>query len=412
MQGGGPQGTRADETDPSVVFQRHMDASNQIDPGRDLDLVIWPEDVVDVATLSGSAEDRQLRNLARRLHTTLIVGVVEDEGTDAFHNWAVVYGPAGDEIDRYEKVERVPFGEWVPMRSIIEPLSGGSVPDRDALIGQEPAVVHTEHGTLGVMISWEVFFGERARDATTHGAEVLINPTNGSSFEGTQVQTQQVASSRMRAIENGRWVTQVAPTGFTAVVTPEGEVLQRTGVSEQRVLYDTIGLRTGETIYARLGDDLALVYAAIVLGARLGARPALGRGQRRALRRRHGVGGSIGLQGRLEQTESSQPGQAVDPTVDPVGHGPPVRPTEQRRHQVTGLLFGHGLRTHRVPQGAQGEARGALCCTVRQLLDRGLAVEVDVAPLLLHDPAEQLARVRDDRPRRPVGRSRPESSTR
>ncbi len=265
VQGGGPQGTRADETDPSVVFQRHIDASNQIDSGHDLDLVIWPEDVVDVATLRGSAEDRQLRNLARRLHTTLIVGVVEDEGADAFHNWAVVYDPAGDELDRYEKVERVPFGEWVPMRSIIEPLSGGSVPDRDALIGQEPAVVHTEHGTLGVMISWEVFFGERARDAATHGAEVLLNPTNGSSFEGTQVQTQQVASSRMRAIENGRWVTQVAPTGFSAVVTPDGDVRQRTAVSEQRVLYDTIELRTGETIYARLGDDLALVYAAACL---------------------------------------------------------------------------------------------------------------------------------------------------
>ena len=64
-------------------------------------------------------------------------------------------------------------------------------------------------------ISWEIFFGDRVREGVERGGEVVLNPTNGSSFTGTLVQTQQVASSRMRAIEWGRWVLQVAPTGFT-----------------------------------------------------------------------------------------------------------------------------------------------------------------------------------------------------
>ena len=88
-----------------------------------------------------------------------------------------------------------------------------------------------------------------------------MNPTNGASFTGTQVQTQQVANSQMRAIENGRWVTQIAPTGFSAVIDPDGDVLQRTAVSERRVLYDTVELRTGKTIYVRVGDYLALAAA-------------------------------------------------------------------------------------------------------------------------------------------------------
>lgn len=265
VQGGGPQGTRASETEPGIVLERHLDATEDIDPIAGIDLLLWPEDVVDVETLTGSPEERQLQALARELDATFVAGVVEDEGTDRFENWAVVYGPDGREVDRYEKVERVPFGEWVPLRGLLESIAGDALPDRDADVGTEPAVVDTPVGRLGVSISWEIFFGERAREAVNHGGRVIVNPTNGASFRGTQVQTQQVANSRMRAIENGRWVAQIAPTGFTAVITPEGDVRQRTDVSETEVVYDTIEMRTGRTLYTRVGDGLALAFAAACL---------------------------------------------------------------------------------------------------------------------------------------------------
>lgn len=272
VQGGGPQGTRAATTEPGIVLERHLAASAELDPDLvtgdgDLDLLLWPEDVVDVVDLTGSPEERRLVALAREADATFVAGVIEDEGDDAFRNWAVAYAPDGTEVDRYEKVERVPFGEWVPFRSFLESLAGDALPARDARIGQTPAVLDTPAGTIGVSISWEIFFGERARDAASSGGQVLLNPTNGASFDGTQVQTQQVASSRMRAIETGRWVAQIAPTGFSAVVTPDGEVLQRTGVSERAILYDTVGLRTGETLYVRWGDALALLLAVGCLAA-------------------------------------------------------------------------------------------------------------------------------------------------
>ena len=64
-----------------------------------------------------------------------------------------------------------------------------------------------------------------ARKVLTDGAELLVNPTNGSSYWLTQVQTQQVASNRLRALETDRWLLQAAPTGFSAIYSPDGEVL-------------------------------------------------------------------------------------------------------------------------------------------------------------------------------------------
>ena len=99
-----------------------------------------------------------------------------------------------------------------------------------------------------------MFFGGRAREGVKAGGELIINPTNGASYTGTILQTQQVASSRLRAIETGRWVVQAAPTGFSEFVTPDGDVIDRTAVSEQAVIRHVVELRTGRTWYVTLGD--------------------------------------------------------------------------------------------------------------------------------------------------------------
>jgi apolipoprotein N-acyltransferase len=128
-------------------------------------------------------------------------------------------------------------------------------------------------GRTSVAISWEVFFSDRVREGVRDGGRIVLNPTNGSSFTGTIVQTQQVASSRLRAIESGRWVLQVAPTGFSAVVDDHGRVLARTAVSERRVLQQRVRLREGLTWFATVGLAPALGLAAMsLLAARLWSR--------------------------------------------------------------------------------------------------------------------------------------------
>ena len=157
----------------------------------------------------------------------------------------------------------MPFGEYVPLRGLLEKVASG-LPGRDAIAGDNPAVLDTPVGRVGVVISWEVFFDTRARDAIGHGGRVLLNPTNGSSYWLTQVQSQQIASSRLRAMETGRWVLQAAPTGFSAIVTPSGDVVDRTGISERRVLHGTIGVREGQTWATRVGDRPMLLLALVL----------------------------------------------------------------------------------------------------------------------------------------------------
>ena len=285
VQGGGPQHTRAADTDNWLVFQREVKATETIKGP--VDLVLWPEDVVGLeGTLEQNPNYRnEIVRLARQLHTTLVVGVTEDISPTRFRNASVVFNPDGTEGDRYDKVRRVPFGEYVPFRSLVEKLAPGSgLPDRDAIAGTRPAVVHTRVGTMGVVISWEVFFPDRARDAISHGGEVLLNPTNGSSYWLNILQSQQVASSRLRAIETGRWTLQAAPTGFSAIVTPTGHVTQRTGISQARVLTQTIERRQGQTWATDVGAWPALVASVLAV--------ALAWTVERRTRRRHPHPGS------------------------------------------------------------------------------------------------------------------------
>ena len=215
---------------------------------------------------------------------------------DGFRNAALVIDADGEFTDRFEKVRRVPFGEYVPFRSTLSRFAGDALPARDAIVGEGPATVETDVGTFGVVISWEVFFANRARDAIRNGGEVLLNPTNGSSYWLTIVQTQQVASSRLRAMETGRWVLQAAPTGLTAIITPDGEVLDRTAVSERAVVQGTVETRAGLTIYTRVGDWPMLVLAlGLVLGAWLvfGRSSASGQGNRPQTSSRTVVGPSL-----------------------------------------------------------------------------------------------------------------------
>lgn len=266
VQGGGPQRTRASGTDFRVVMQRHLDATATI--AGPVDLIVWPENVVNVdGRFVDSPQRHELTELARDRQAWFVPGVVEDGEPGEFFNFSVAISPDGEVVDRYDKVRRVPFGEYVPLRSLFEPVAGGILPSNDARAGAGPAVLDTGVGRLGVLISWEIFFEDRARDAIGNGGTVLLNPTNGSSYWLTIVQTQQVASSRLRAIETGRWVVQAAPTGFSAFVSPDGDVPARTGVSEQAVLVADIAAREGRTWALRVGPWPLLALAALAVVA-------------------------------------------------------------------------------------------------------------------------------------------------
>lgn len=283
VQGGGPQGTRAINSDPREVVDRHLAATRTIRPGA-ADLVVWPENVIDVVSLAGSRELGEVTAEAARIGAPIAVGITEDAPDDQFINAQAVITEDGQVVSRYEKAHRVPFGEYMPFRGLLRALGAPTdlVP-RDAVAGTGPAYLDIPIGSVEVraatVISWEVFFGNRAADGIDHGGTFFLNPTNGSSYTGTILQSQQIASSRLRAIENGRWVVQVSPTGFSAFVSPDGEALDRTSISKPtrpvlgqpqytgEVITRTISLKSGRTWYSRLGDTPFVVLTLAVFVA-------------------------------------------------------------------------------------------------------------------------------------------------
>ncbi|MDP6146145.1 MAG: apolipoprotein N-acyltransferase [Acidimicrobiales bacterium] len=269
VQGGGEQGTQAINTDEREVFERHLLASSEING--DPDLVLWPEDVVNVRQrFVDSPEFPELQELARNLNSWVVAGIFERISDTSNANASIVFGPDGEMYGRYDKVRLVPFGEYVPLRGLIEPFAPDYLPVRDTQPGSgEPNLLIPMKETevnAGISISWEIFFEDRARQAVRNGGQILLNPTNGSSYWLRILQTQQVASSQLRAIENGRWVLQAAPTGFSAIVNPDGKVTQRTSISETNVLQGKVELRDGKTIATRAGPTPVIIGAILALG--------------------------------------------------------------------------------------------------------------------------------------------------
>ena len=247
VQGGGPQNTRAANTSSREVFVRHLEASQGVQGP--VDFVLWPENVVHTrGPLVDTPVYDELVEMAQDLDAPIIAGIVEtfsDEGF--FLNASMTINPDGTNSGRYDKLRRVPFGEFVPFRGLIERIAPDFLPTNDAKPGTGPAIIETGVGTAAISISWEVFHDDRTYDGMSNGGLIQLNPTNGSSFWLTIVQTQQIASSQLRAIESGRWVLQAAPTGFSAIIKPDGTIVDRTGISEARVLQGEVELREGNT---------------------------------------------------------------------------------------------------------------------------------------------------------------------
>ena len=281
VQGGGRRGFHdGHRVPPSVVLAAQFAATRLMqreDGGHAPALVLWPEDVVALDTLlADSPEQQVLADLARSLHTTLVVGVTETVSSTHFLNEVVAFGPSGRVVSHYEKVHRVPFGEYVPYRSFFAHFANLSAVPLNAVPGHGSGLLPTPAAPLATMISFEVFFADRGRSAVRAGGRLLIVPTNTSSYATGQVPTQEIAASEVQAVEQGRDLVQAAPTGYSAAVTNRGRLLERSVLGARQVVFADLALRRGWTLYVRFGSApvLALSGIALVAGWLAGRRRA------------------------------------------------------------------------------------------------------------------------------------------
>jgi apolipoprotein N-acyltransferase len=269
VQGGGQRGLSKQEVAPSSVFAAQLAATLAVATAHpEPNLVLWPEDVVALGRpLAGSPQAALLSRLARQLHTTLLVGVTEPASTTSFRNEVVAWGPGGHIVGIFEKVHRVPFGEYVPLRSLFSHFADLSGVPLDAVPGHGTGLMRTPAAPLGLLVSFEIFYAGRSHESVRAGAQLLAVPTNTSSYSTSQVPTQEVAAAIVQAVETGRDLVQAAPTGFSAVVTQRGVVLQRSALAQRKVLLATVALRGGFTPYDHWGDLPVLLLAASALVA-------------------------------------------------------------------------------------------------------------------------------------------------
>jgi apolipoprotein N-acyltransferase len=262
VQGGGPRGTRAISTDPQVVFDRHLNESANV--GDPVDLIVWPEGVLQAQDPDTyKADAAQLARLATVHHATVVSGAEQQVGASHYLTDVLAWNSSGQVVGRYVKNHLVPFGEYVPYRSLIERLFNVADVPYDAIPGHSPGFLRTPAGPLAVMISYEVFFDERARGGVRAGGQLLVVPTNTASYRSTQVPTQEVAADKLRAWETGRWLVQVTPTGYSTVVTPTGAVVRKSHLDSAQVETAVVPLRTGMTVYDHIGDTTVALIALV-----------------------------------------------------------------------------------------------------------------------------------------------------
>lgn len=244
--------------------------------GRKVDLVVWPESSVGHDPFSDPTLLNPLLASIRATGAPFVVGATISEpgtpGVDAgaarFRNESILFSATGSVLGRYVKMHLVPFGEYVPARRL---LAGwikelNRVPE-DGIPGTAPTVFTIAQGTFASAICYETAFPELVGAFVAHGARMIIVSTDNSSYLRSPASAQMVAISQLRAAEQRMWVAQAAITGISAVIGPDGQVRQKTGLFEPALLTPTVTFATTETVYGRYGDWFpVLVLAAGAAG--------------------------------------------------------------------------------------------------------------------------------------------------
>jgi len=242
------------------------------DPREKIDLVVWPESPAPFQT-----DDARLRavisDMTRKTKTWTIIGVIGSEqrskvDTDIF-NSAVLIGPSGDWTERYDKIHLVPFGEYLPFPSVFSFAGGLTREVGEFQRGTSRKPLDAGGTRLGVFICYESIFPDEVRQFADQGAQVFVNISNDGWYGDSGAYAQHLNQTRMRAIENNRWLLSATDTGVTAAIDPWGRVVARVPRKERTALVAPYALTSVTTFYTRHGDWFAYGCAIISLGALL-----------------------------------------------------------------------------------------------------------------------------------------------
>jgi apolipoprotein N-acyltransferase len=235
------------------------------------DLVVWPETATpflfqEPGPLRESVLDLAVRHRVHLLFGSVAVRQAADGGIEEL-NRAYLVSPEGREIGTYDKIQLVPFGEYVPYERVlffvdrIVHAVGRIVP------GIVPTVFRLPAARFGVLICYEDVFPALTRRFAAGGADFLVNVTNDGWYGRTSAPHQHLAQATFRAIENRAPLVRAANTGISAVIDPDGRIRWRSQLFQPAWHADEITWPGVRTFYARFGDAFAWACALVTAAA-------------------------------------------------------------------------------------------------------------------------------------------------
>jgi apolipoprotein N-acyltransferase len=212
-----------------------------------------------------------LANIARDTNSYLIVGSVafaetrDEQGHPQLLNSALVVGPQGNVTGRYDKIHLVPFGEYVPFKSLLFFANKLTREVGDYARGTERKVFDLSGTKAAVVICYESVFPDEVREFAANGAQLLVNISDDGWYGESSAPFQHLQMTRMRAIENQRWILLSTNNGVTASIDPLGRVVKKAERNVRTTLVAPFGLQPDTTFYTRYGDLFSWICVVISL---------------------------------------------------------------------------------------------------------------------------------------------------
>ncbi|MFB3819534.1 MAG: apolipoprotein N-acyltransferase [Candidatus Methylomirabilales bacterium] len=238
-------------------------------------LIVWPETAVPFFLRYEPVLGERVLRLARELGIPMLVGS-PDASADRLYNSAFLVMPDGRIAERYDKRHLVPFGEYVPLQSLLFFVEKMVVGIGDFGRGREATVFPLDGLSFGTMICYEVIFPGEVREFARAGARLLVNITNDAWFGRSGAPAQHLAMAALRAVENGSYLVRAANTGISAVIAPTGAIQAATELFREAAITGRVRPRQTETFYTRTGGiqsaaaaAFLILYSAILLAAAL-----------------------------------------------------------------------------------------------------------------------------------------------
>lgn len=233
-------------------------------------IVIWPENSSDLDPFKEPEAATLIDQAAKAIGVPILVGAVVDSATDPqneVYNMGILWDPITGPGDAYIKNAPVPFGEFIPFRSLLTRFIEryDRVP-RDFARGTEPGIFATNGVVLGDLICFEVAVDPVVNRVIQEGAQILVVQTNNATYSGTALPEQQLHIERLRAIEYDRTVIVAATTGVSAEIFPDGSVGQVLRDGETGSFVVEVAPHSNLTLAARIGPYLELIIVLFAIG--------------------------------------------------------------------------------------------------------------------------------------------------